>query len=303
MLKIISILKTFFIVAWLGISFISAQNFAPSIPTIYAKADSGKIIINWTSEEAINSIDDSTGYRDFEGFRIYKSVDGGETWGGPDGRIYYNGEAKGWTPLAQFDLSVEEDSLFCLKSIDCEFLNECDDGSDCGPDGDISKCTDGTLECAPNPVRGMRISGMDPLAPWVNLGEDTGLEYTYTDEDVYNGKEYTYAVVSYDIGLRSYELSYVASADSTGICTALDGSESVALEEACCISNGGTWGDDLGTEIVEVVCSYPSLTLTCDDGSGNYDNFCESDDDDATVDPKVGDPCFCLLYTSDAADE
>jgi hypothetical protein len=114
MLKIINLMKTLSILILCGMGFISAQNPAPLIPTIYAKADSGKIIINWTSE-AINSIDDSTGYRDFEGFRIYKSTDGGETWGGPDDRIYYNGEAKGWNPLVQFDLSVEEDSLFFFE--------------------------------------------------------------------------------------------------------------------------------------------------------------------------------------------
>tara|TARA_B110000467_G_C18325078_1_gene488319 strand:+ start:61 stop:2712 length:2652 start_codon:yes stop_codon:yes gene_type:complete len=245
MLKIINSLKTFSILAFCGVAFISAQNPAPSIPTIYAKADSGKIIINWTSE-AINSIDDSTGYRDFEGFRIYKSIDGGATWGGPDSRIYYNGEPKGWIPLAQFDLSVEEDSLFCLKAIDCDEIKyKCNDGTDCGSEGDISECTDETIECAPNPARGIRVSGIDPLAPWVNLGENTGLEYTYTDNDVYNGKEYTYAVVSYDMGLRSYELSYVDSADNKGICTALDSSESMLAEEVCCIANGGAWDSEL----------------------------------------------------------
>ena len=166
MLKRINIINITCILIMCGMGFVSAQNPAPLIPTIYAKADSGKIIINWTSD-AIDSIDDSTGYRDFEGFRIYKRTDGGQTWGGPDDRIYYNGEAKGWSPLAQFDLSVEEDSLFCLKNIGCDI--EAD---------------------PPVGTRGTRISGIDPLAPWVNLGENTVLEYTYTDNDVYNGKEY-----------------------------------------------------------------------------------------------------------------
>ena len=221
MLKRINIINILCISIMCGIGFLSAQNPPPLIPTIYAKADSGKIIINWTSE-AINSIDDSTGYRDFEGFRIYKSTDGGETWGGPDDRIYYNGEAKGWNPLAQFDLSVEEDSLFCLKEVGCDV--EAD---------------------PPVGTRGARISGIDPLAPWVNLGENTGLEYTYTDNDVYNGKEYTYAVVSYDMGLRSYELSYVSSEDNSGICIASDGSETMTTKEACCTSNSGAWDSEL----------------------------------------------------------
>ena len=245
MLKIINSMKTLSILILCGMGFISAQNPAPLIPTIYAKADSGKIIINWTSE-AINSIDDSTGYRDFEGFRIYKSTDGGETWGGPDDRIYYNGEAKGWNPLVQFDLSVEEDSLFSLKDIDYEIdeedmvctgdlITSCASDQQCENNG---KCTN------PN-LRFTRISGIDPLAPWMNLGENTGLEYTYTDNDVYNGKEYTYAVVSYDMGLRSYELSYVTPDDNSGICTAFDNSETMTTEEACCTSNSGAWDSEL----------------------------------------------------------
>ncbi len=233
--------------------FISAQNPAPLIPTIYAKADSGKIIINWTSE-AINSIDDITGYRDFEGFRVYKSTDGGETWGGPDDRIYYNGEAKGWAPLVQFDLTVEEDSLFCLKEIDCNIETD--------------------------PTRGTRISGIDPLSPWVNLGENTGLEYTYTDNDVYNGKEYTYAVVSYDMGLRSYELSYEASADNSGICTASDKTESMLEEEACCAANSGAWDSELNR------CTYYNESLICNDYSGNNDSECSDEDAEA------GDSCI-----------
>ena len=221
MLKRINIINITCILIMCGMGFVSAQNPAPLIPTIYAKADSGKIIINWTSE-AIDSIDDSTGYRDFEGFRIYKSTDGGQTWGGPDDRIYYNGEAKGWNPLAQFDLSVEEDSLFCLKETGCDI--EAD---------------------PPVGTRGTRISGIDPLAPWMNLGENTGLEYTYTDNDVYNGKEYTYAVVSYDMGLRSYELSYVTPDDNSGICIASDNSETMTTKEACCTSNSGAWDSEL----------------------------------------------------------
>jgi len=229
-----------------------AQNPAPLIPTIYAKADSGKIIINWTSE-AINTVDEVTGYRDFEGFRIYKSIDGGETWGGPDDQIYFNGEAKGWVPLVQFDLTIEEDSLFCLKTIDCDI--EAD------------------------PTRGIRISGIDPLAPWVNLGENTGLEYTYTDNDVYNGKEYTYAVVSYDIGLRSYELRYEPVANNMGVCTAVDNSENMLVEEDCCLQNGGAWDSELER------CAYGN-DLVCDDYSGDHDSGCNQDG------VEVGDPCI-----------
>ena len=37
-----------------------------------------------------------------------------------------------------------------------------------------------------------------------NMGEDTGLKYTWTDTDVKNGQKYYYAIVSYDYGLVTY---------------------------------------------------------------------------------------------------
>ena len=37
---------------------------------------------------AESSMDVVTGYADFEGYKIYKSNDGGETWGAPNDMIY-----------------------------------------------------------------------------------------------------------------------------------------------------------------------------------------------------------------------
>ena len=41
---------------------------------------SEKIRLTW-DDLAENSIDPLTGYSDFEGYRIYRSIDGGKTWG------------------------------------------------------------------------------------------------------------------------------------------------------------------------------------------------------------------------------
>ena len=46
-----------------------------------------------------------TGYSDFEGYRLYKSDDGGLTWGGPEDRIYENGVQVGWRPEQIFDFT------------------------------------------------------------------------------------------------------------------------------------------------------------------------------------------------------
>ena len=217
MLSINSNIKLYVQVVVYVLGLLFASNMPPLTPTVYAKADSGKVIINWTSE-SINSIDSQTGYRDFEGFRIYKSTDGGITWGDIDDRVYYNGVQKGWKPLVQFDLETSVDSLFCLKELDCDIESD--------------------------PTRGKSISGPDPLAPWVSLGDDTGLSYTYTDTDVFNGKEYTYAVVSYDMGLRTYELAILQNSSLDGLCTDSSGNTGVdaVSESECCSLNGGKLG-------------------------------------------------------------
>ena len=52
-----------------------------------------------------------TRYADFEGYKLYKSDDGGVTWGDP---IVVNGVQVGWEPIAQWDLSAEEDINHCI---------------------------------------------------------------------------------------------------------------------------------------------------------------------------------------------
>ncbi len=53
-----------------------------------------------------------------------------------------------------------------------------------------------------------------------NLGDDTGVAYSFRDETVLNGRTYYYAVVAYDYGIRPDQLkgtSVIASDDSYGI--------------------------------------------------------------------------------------
>ncbi len=154
----------------------------PNTPTVNAAAEHGRVILYW-DDYAESSVDSLTGYADFEGYRIYRSTDGGITWGTPDDRIYdYDANFIGWQPIAQFDLSFEQDSLHCMYPLDV-----------CGSD---------------DPKRNTSISGPDPAQPRINLGEDSGLQYVYIDEDVVDGLEYTYTVTAYDIGLRTYEIEF-----------------------------------------------------------------------------------------------
>ena len=174
----------------------------PTRPTAHAETEKGSVKLYW-DDIAESSIDVVTGYSDFEGYKIYRSVDGGETWGKPNDIIYdQNGIFVGWHPYAQFDLSAKRDSIHCAYSND-------------------------TLDCAGDPTqqRGHSIRGQDPYFPWFNLGNDTGLTairlpephvvlgdtfwYMYEDENVVDGLEYTYSVVAYDMGLEPpYQTSY-----------------------------------------------------------------------------------------------
>ena len=172
----------------------------PNRPKVHATGELGKVNIYW-NDDAEYSQDVVTGYSDFEGYKIYKSSDGGETWGDPDDMIYdTDGIFVGWRPYMQFDLSAEEDSLHCVY--------------------------ENSYDCAPELSRGHSISGQDPYFPWFDLGNDTGFDmirlpepytfdgntynYMFEDEDIVNGIEYTYSVVSYDMGVEPpYAITYI----------------------------------------------------------------------------------------------
>ncbi len=146
------------------------QGFSPpDAPTVSAVADDGKVTLYWDSK-AESAKDIVTNIQDFEGYKIYRSTDGGSSWGNPHNDVIYNtdGQAVGWKPLAQFDLTAEEDE----------------------------------------DRYGLEYSGPDPVAPWFNLGENTGLEHRYIDYDVINGVTYSYSVVAYDIGMDTLQNSY-----------------------------------------------------------------------------------------------
>ena len=138
---------------------------APTAPTVSAVSEwdpaTEEISVRLVWDDAAESSTDIvTGYPDFEGYRVYKSTNGGQTWGDP---IYdVNQTQAGYEPIAQYDLTYDEDVA----------------------------------------LYGREISGADPMAPWISLGTNNGLQHEYVDYDVQVGKEYTYAVTAYDIGIE-----------------------------------------------------------------------------------------------------
>lgn len=74
----------------------------PEPPTVWAVPDDRRLTLYWDGSKSENTVDPFLGIKDFEGYRIYRSDDGGVTWGKPitDNR----GNPVGWVPLAIYDL-------------------------------------------------------------------------------------------------------------------------------------------------------------------------------------------------------
>ncbi len=166
---------------------------SPESPNIYAVASHGQVLVSWdASSEA--SYDSLTGYSDFEGYKLYRSIDGGVTWGAEDDKLYdFNGEFVGWLPYAQFDYDDNEDFSHCIY----DYSGDCEDEY----------------------TRRSFVAGLDPYLPRFSLGGDTGLQYSYIDSNVIDGVEYTYTVTAYDMGMPRFEISFTET-DSSGIFTA-----------------------------------------------------------------------------------
>ena len=162
-----------------SVEVIFANFSTPESPAIYAVADHNRVLVSWDADSE-SSVDSLTGYADFEGYKLYRSIDGGITWGSDEDRLYdYNGHFVGWKPYAQFDLSAENDVDHCI------YADE---------------------DCESGLTREISISGLDPLSPRFSLGNDSGIEYSFVDSNVIDGVKYSYTVTAYDIGFDPFDL-------------------------------------------------------------------------------------------------
>ena len=163
----------------------------PDYPTLNASFDSGEITLNW-DDTAERSTDVVTGYSDFEGYKIYKSIDGGSTWGTPQDKIYdVNGNHVGWVPYAQFHLTPQQDEFHCVYSND--YHNPDNDGDGFGDNNQlwpIFDCGDDNADGYPD-IRGYDICGADPQADWFSLGKCNDSEEIFSNiaEDSCNANE------------------------------------------------------------------------------------------------------------------
>ena len=165
----------------------------PTQPSLYARSENKKIYLYWDNL-AEQSIDNLSKYADFQGYKVYRSTDYGQTWGDA---IFNDGEVVGWQPYAQYDLSAEQDSTYCLYK---NAFSDCD--------------KDNLGNTIPNGVSTTRYDDISDYVSWYdgyywqNLGSNSGLTQSFTDEDVVDGVDYTYSITAYDSGVRPDTLQY-----------------------------------------------------------------------------------------------
>ena len=226
------------------------------------------INLEW-DDVAENSSDVVTGYSDFEGYNVFRSTDGGLTWGNPDTDLYDVEDPDSWIPYATFHLTEEQDINHCTFSNDyhgeCSIsnpeyyvLNSCHESCqesnaiDCkDEDGWVSCIEDScqndsitvdaygllpdsdqlnyspiydVVDCDASKwggnedgipdIRGYNVCGTDVhnLIKGPNAlgdcdavdpetGEEIGIKRSFTDCNVIDGKEYTYAITAFDTGI------------------------------------------------------------------------------------------------------
>ena len=168
---------------------------APDTPELFAQSYHKQVELFW-NDAAEFSKDVITGYTDFEGYKIYKSIDGGTTWGAPEDEIILNNSSQGWHPYKQFDLSYSADSAFNVTD---EF------------------------------IRGTGVSGPDSLAPWFSLGDNSGLEQLLLDPDCHNdlnnpscNPDSIYACDSYGNCCGMPSRLYIEDSNSDGVSDSLN---------------------------------------------------------------------------------
>ena len=161
----------------------------PVAPKIDAYPEDGQITLFWDNISELE-LDSLTQYADFQGYKLYKSDDYGQTWGDDDDVILSEtGDTLGWQPFLIVDYDEDQDLTYCLYNStndDCE------------------------------KVRGLEISGADPFQSWFSLGTNTGLVQSFVDTNVINGIDYTYTITAFDRGLRGSIQSFGSYNDLTG---------------------------------------------------------------------------------------
>lgn len=87
---------------------------APPSPKLTVFPGDHRVILNWDKSPEVIP-DPFTGQVDFEGYRLYRSTDGGLTWGdrADDSERY----PSGWNPVAEFDIAGDQTERYVATSV------------------------------------------------------------------------------------------------------------------------------------------------------------------------------------------
>lgn len=149
---------------------------APTPPNLIIEPGDSEIVLSWGSLSENSDINERSGRETFEGYKIYRSEDGGNTWGE---RAITNsqGDVVDYVPYAQYDL---DNGIVGSSPVMTTF----DRGSDTGFDDILA---DDFF------LHEIEISDLNESY------QDT-VKYKFVDSDVTNGKNYKYAIVAYSAG-------------------------------------------------------------------------------------------------------
>lgn len=176
----------------------------PAVPKLTAVAGDGVVDLFWDNA-AEYSTDVISGVMDFEGYRLYKSTDGGETWGDPITNYY--GDETGWAPLIQYDVIDSITGLDPAYGIDFPNANK-------------------------------------------DLGDDSGIVHSYSDNSVTNGIETWYCITAYDRGVYDpgdLSITEPSYENAIGV-TEYDANIAVAIPGA----QAPDWEPGIGSALTEI---------------------------------------------------
>jgi len=154
---------------------------APFEPRLNTTIESGKVTLRWGTLSENDFLNTAYGRQNFEGYKIFRSDDGGLSWGELP-ITDENGTVVDYVPMAQYDLINGITGTSPL-------LPAFNRGNDSGLD-EIIADQDSTQEIFVN-----------------ELGENVidTLRYVFVDESVRNGFTYIYAVLAYGAGTESLQ--------------------------------------------------------------------------------------------------
>ncbi len=172
----------------------------PLEPVLRTEVSSGQVKLIWDNRSENDSLNAAYSRQPFEGYKLYRSTDGGQTWG--DREITdENGTVVDYVPVGQWDLA---DGITGPAPALPTFQLGTDSGMD-----DLTEVVEKDTTIAEV------VDGDTVFYGNFSAGEETGRRI-FIDENVIDGFTYKYAVVAYSAGNQAEGISPVQSSKTLG---------------------------------------------------------------------------------------